>query len=115
LAAQADVAFVGIGEFGEHAPLLVDGFITGAELAALRRAGAVGEVLGWAYDRAGRLIQGLTNDRVASAPIPAVDTSMVIALAKGVAKLPAIGAALAGRLINGLITDEATAEALLAG
>jgi DNA-binding transcriptional regulator LsrR (DeoR family) len=72
-------------------------------------------VLGWAYDRAGRLIQGLTNERVASAPIPAVDTSMVIALAKGAPKLPAIGAALAGRLINGLITDEATAEALLAG
>lgn len=115
LAAQADVAFVGIGEFGEHAPLLVDGFITGAELAALRRAGAVGEVLGWAYDRAGRLLEGQTNDRVASAPIPAVDTSTVIALAKGAPKLPAIGAALAGRLINGLITDEATAEALLAG
>ncbi len=57
LAAQADVAFVGIGELGEHAPLLVDGFITGAELAALRRAGAVGRGAGlglrprWPADR----------------------------------------------------------------
>ena len=39
----------------------------------------------------------------------------MIALAKGRRKLPAIAAALRGRLVNGLITDEATAEALLAG
>ena len=39
----------------------------------------------------------------------------MIALAKGHRKLPAISAALRGRLVNGLITDEATAEALLAG
>ena len=38
----------------------------------------------------------------------------MIALAKGRRKLPAIAAALQGRLVNGLITDEATAEALLA-
>ena len=38
----------------------------------------------------------------------------MIALAKGRRKLPAIAAALRGRLVNGLITDEATAEALLA-
>jgi DNA-binding transcriptional regulator LsrR (DeoR family) len=114
LAARADVAFVGIGELSRHAPLLVDGFVSAKELGSLRRAGAVGEVLGWAFDREGRLIEGLTNDRVASAPIPPTQTSTVIGIAKGRHKLQAIGAALAGRLINGLITDEASAEALLA-
>lgn len=113
LAAQAELAFLGIGELGEQPPLLVDGFITGAELAALRRAGAVGEVLGWAFDREGCLIEGLTNDRVASAAIPSRDTSLIIGLAKGPAKITALSAALAGRLLNGLITDEATAQALL--
>jgi DNA-binding transcriptional regulator LsrR (DeoR family) len=39
---------------------------------------------------------------------------MTIAAAVGPAKIPAIRAALAGRLINGLITDEATARAILA-
>ena len=39
----------------------------------------------------------------------------VIAVASGEAKLPAIRAALAGHLVNGLITSEATAERLLAG
>ena len=38
----------------------------------------------------------------------------MIALAKGRRKLPAIRAALIGGLVNGLVTDEATAEALLA-
>jgi DNA-binding transcriptional regulator LsrR (DeoR family) len=36
-----------------------------------------------------------------------------VAAAVGRAKVPAIKAALAGRLINGLITDEATARAIL--
>ena len=113
LAAQANVAFVGIGEFAERAPLLEDGFITPAELAALRRAGAVGEILGWAFDRGGALIEGLTNDRVATAPIPSPSTTRVIGLAKGSPKQQAIAAALRGRLIGGLMTDEMTAEALL--
>jgi DNA-binding transcriptional regulator LsrR (DeoR family) len=115
LAAQANVAFVGIGEFAERAPLLEDGFITPGELAALRRAGAVGEILGWAFDRSGTLIKGLTNDRVATAPIPSPATTLVIGLAKGSQKQQAIAAALRGRLLGGLMTDELTAEALLGG
>ena len=113
LAAKADVTFVGIGEFGPEAPLAVDGFITEAELAALRKAGAVGEIVGWAFDADGKLIDGLTNDRVASAPIPSRETGLVIAAAMGARKLPGIRAALKSRLVNGLITDEATARGLL--
>jgi DNA-binding transcriptional regulator LsrR (DeoR family) len=37
----------------------------------------------------------------------------VIGVAAGAAKVSAILAALKGRLINGLVTDEATAQALL--
>jgi DNA-binding transcriptional regulator LsrR (DeoR family) len=113
LAARSDVTFVGIGELGPSAPLFIDGFISGDELAALRKAGAVGEIVGWSFDAAGRLIQGITNDRVASAPIPDRRRSHVIAAAMGSAKLPAIAAAISGQLINGLITDETTAQALL--
>lgn len=113
LAARADVTFVGIGELGPTAPLVLDGFVSEAELAALRKAGAVGEIVGWAFDADGDLIQGITNDRVASAPIPDRSRSLVIAAAMGSAKLPAITAAIRGGLVNGLITDEATAKALL--
>jgi DNA-binding transcriptional regulator LsrR (DeoR family) len=113
LAADADVAFVGIGELGKDAPLFVDGFLGSAELAALHEAGAVGEIVGWAFDAKGALVDGITNDRVASAPLPSPARSLVIAAAMGKRKLPAIRAAIEGRLVNGLVTDEATAAALL--
>jgi len=113
LAARANVAVVGIGEITPEAPLFVDGFITEAELTGLRDAGAVGEIVGWTFDASGRLIEGLTNERVASAPIPSRDTSLVIAAAMGARKLPGLRAALQSRLVNGLITDETTAKALL--
>lgn len=112
LAAQADVTFVGIGDLGPHAPLFEDGFISEAELKALQRAGGIGEIVGWVFDRDGRLIEGITNERVASAPIPSRERSLVIALAMGEKKLPGILAAATRRLVNGLITDEITAEAL---
>jgi DNA-binding transcriptional regulator LsrR (DeoR family) len=114
LAAKADVTFVGIGDLGPNAPLFEDGFISEAELKALQKAGAVGEIVGWAYDREGRLIDGITNDRVASAPIPSRERSLVVAIAMGDRKLPGIQAAVTRRLVNGLITDERTAADLLA-
>jgi DNA-binding transcriptional regulator LsrR (DeoR family) len=91
----------------------VDGFVTREELFEMMRLGAVGEVTGWAYDGAGRLINGGTNRRLTSIPpqIPARATT--IAAAIGQAKVPAIRAALVGRLVNGFITDEATARAIL--
>ncbi|MHA6297284.1 sugar-binding transcriptional regulator [Devosia sp. CAU 1758] len=113
LAARANTTFVGIGHLGPDAPLLLDGFITEAEHKALQKAGAVGEICGWAFDAEGRLVDGLTNERVASAPIPSRENGLVIALAMGPAKGAAIRAALTRRLANGLITDERTAELLL--
>ena len=113
LAAKANVTFIGIGDLGADAPLYLDGFITEAELKALQKANAVGEICGWAFDGEGRLIEGQTNERVASAPIPSRETSLVVALAMGDKKLPGIRGAINRRLINGLMTDENTAEALL--
>jgi DNA-binding transcriptional regulator LsrR (DeoR family) len=115
LAAKANFSILGIGELGPDAPLYLDGFISDSELKGLVKAGAVGEIVGWAFDAEGRLIDGLTNDRVASAPLPSRETSLVVALAKGERKLAGIRGALRRRLVNGLITDEATAEQLLVG
>lgn len=113
LAASADVAFVGIGEMDDTAPLFVDGFIQRSELTGLRGAGAVGEICGWVFDAEGDLVPGERNLRTASAPIPPRDRATVVALAKGQKKLAAIRAAVGGGLVNALITDEATAERLL--
>ncbi len=113
LAATANITFVGIGHLGTNAPLLVDGFITEAEHKTLQKAGAAGEICGWCFDAEGRLIEGPTNERVASAPIPSREKGLVIAIAIGDAKAAAIRAALSRRLANGLITNERTAELLL--
>ena len=115
LAAKADITFIGIGDLGPDAPLYLDGFITQDELKALQKAGAIGEIVGWAFDAQGKMIDGLTNARVASAPMPSREQSLVVALAMGERKLPGIVAALNRRLINGLITDERTASKLLSG
>jgi len=113
LAATANVTFVGMGDIGPDAPLYLDGFISDEELKALQKAGAVGEICGWAFDDDGKLVEGLTNDRVASAPIPSREQSQVIAIAMGEKKLPGMRAMLNRRLVNGIITDERSAEGLL--
>lgn len=113
MSAEAEVAFVGVGTLDARAPLLLDGFVTSDDLRALIAAGAVGEITGWVYDEQGQLIPGLSNDRVASAPIPSRDRTLVIAAASGATKIPALRGALQGGLINGLVTDAETARALL--
>ncbi len=114
LAAEANVTFIGLGDLGPEAPLYVDGFISESELKALQKAGGVAEIVGWTFDETGKFIEGLTNDRVASAPIPSREKSLVVLVGMGGKKLPGIRAALRRRIVNGLITDELTAEALLA-
>lgn len=113
LCRQADVTFVGVGQIDMTAPLVMDGFMTPQEVNALKAANIVGEITSWVYDADGNLAQGGYNDRVASAPLMQAGDKPVIGVANGPAKVAAIRAALRGRLINGLITDEATAEGIL--
>lgn len=112
LAGRAQVAFVGLGSVDPDAPLLQDGFLTGPEVAALHDAGAVGEILGRAYDAQGRLLPD--QARVAAAPLPDTSRTRVIAAVHGTSKRTAALGALRGGLVTGLVIDEASAEWLLA-
>lgn len=114
LGTQANIAFVGVGEVGTDAPLCQDGFLSRDEMAQLVEQGAAGEICGWMFDGDGQLIAGDINNRVASVPLPSRETSTLIGMAKGRRKHLALRAALRGGLINGVITDEDTAEYLLA-
>ena len=113
LCAQADLTLVGIGQIAGAAPILLDGFVTPEEARALLALGAVGEITSWVFDANGRVLACEHNDRVASVPLPADPPRDVVAVAVGEAKAAALRAALAGRLVNGLVTNEATAERLL--
>ncbi|MEI4484759.1 sugar-binding transcriptional regulator [Frigidibacter sp. MR17.14] len=113
LAAQADVCFVGIGQMGTDAPLYRDGFITRAELAEVQAQGAAGEVTGNIFDGEGRYLDAAISARMGGVRIAPNRPGPVVGIAAGANKVAAIRAALTGRIVNGLVTDEPTAEALL--
>ena len=75
--------------------------------------GAVGELISWVLDVNGNLIDCAVNKRVASSPLKANSDKAVYAIAAGEEKVFAILGALRSKLINGLITNEYTAERLL--
>ena len=113
LSHRTDVRFLGIGAIDESAPLLQDGFLSRDGRARLVEKGAVGEILGYVYDAQGELLDDPSNDCVSSTEMPHGPACPTIASAHGGSKIEAIRGAVAGRLITGLVTDEATAEALL--
>ena len=113
LGATADITLIGIGRMDESAQLFVDGFISEEELIEMHRLGAVGEVTGWAYDAAGRIISGGFNERLTSVPRKVPAEGLVVGAAQGTGKVLPIHAALRGRIVNGLITNETTARSLL--
>ncbi len=114
IAAKATLRVVGVGQIDQTAPVYVDRFLTRLELLELIQLGAVGEVVGWAFDREGKVIVGGSNLRLTSVPHTPDQDGVTVGVAAGTAKVGAIRAALKGRIINGLITDEATAKAILA-
>ena len=114
LAESAEATFVGIGKIARDAQLYTDGFITDADVDELMAMGAVGEILGWALDCSGRLIESSVNARLTSVPLQSLCGRPLIALAGGVSKGLAVRAALQGGWLTGLVTDEAAAKIALA-
>jgi DNA-binding transcriptional regulator LsrR (DeoR family) len=79
----------------------------------MQAAGATGEVAGWVFDSEGNYLDVGTNRRTGGVRVsPGLDRPSV-GIAAGASKVPAIRAALKSRIINGLVTDEPTAAALL--
>lgn len=113
LCAAADIAFVGVAGVSYDAPMVKDGFVARDEITELVGEGAVGEITGRAFDREGRLITGSLSRRVTGAPLHPDSDRPVVGVAIGPEKVEAIRASLTGRLLNGVITDEATAECIL--
>ncbi|SFR14052.1 MULTISPECIES: transcriptional regulator LsrR [unclassified Enterobacter] len=117
-AAAADVAVVGIGSINQKrdATILRSGYISEGEQLLYARKGAVGDILGYFLQADGervdnldihRELLGVTLDELAQLPT-------IVGVAGGVDKAEAIYAALKGRRINGLVTEETTARAVLA-
>lgn len=113
LARCASFMMIGIGTVAEDAHLLQTGMITGDELAELRAAGAVGEVLGTFVDDAGEPVDVDVNRRSIAVGFDDLKGKEVVAIAGGHGKVGAVDAVLRSGVARILVTDEQTAEGLL--
>ena len=83
-------------------------------MAELQEQGATGEIASWVYDARGRYIDSPRNALVGGVRVEPGQSQPVFGVAAGASKIKAIYAAIQGRIINCLVTDEPTAKALLA-
>jgi DNA-binding transcriptional regulator LsrR (DeoR family) len=113
-AGKADLALVSTGDLGGASTLAREGLIAADDLASLRAAGAVADILCHFIDAEGRVLDHPVNRRVMALELSALRRIPRIAMASGGAtKARAIRAALAASGARILITDEAAALELL--
>jgi len=109
------LAITGIGAVDDKASsFLRAGLFTVADLAALRRSGVVGEMVGRFFDAQGRDDEIEINQRIIGIELSDLRRiPQVLAVARGIAKAPSIHGALNGKFLNVLATDDVTARAIL--
>ncbi|WP_207101871.1 sugar-binding transcriptional regulator [Paracoccus shandongensis] len=112
LANGAGLKFVGMGTVDPGAQLVASGMIEPREIAEIRAAGGVGEMMGHFFDAEGRVLDTTLTARTLSASLDEPGNSRLVLIAGGADKVEAIRAALRSGRLQGLITDEATAGAL---
>ena len=113
-AAAADLALMSCG--GRRSTTLrAMGFVTDAEMAELTAKGAVGNFLGYFYDAEGRIVDHPVNARVVGLdPDAARRIPARVMISGGPDKIAMLGVMLSRGWFTGLVTDETSAEALLA-
>lgn len=112
-AASRDMALVGIGTLDESAPLVRYGHISPRDRNRLLDAGAVGDMCTRFFTPTGEPVHVLDDRLIAIEWEGLKKIPMVVAMAAGLEKRDAILGALRARAIDVLVTDEATARAVL--
>jgi DNA-binding transcriptional regulator LsrR (DeoR family) len=109
------LAITGIGAMADEASsFLRAGLIKRSELAQLRAVGAAGEMCGRFFDIHGNDGAIPINARIIGIDLPDLrHIPIVLAVARGAVKAPALLGALRGRYFNVLATDEQAAQAVL--
>ena len=112
---EVTLALAGIGTLEPSGLLASSGNVfTSEELDSVRSLGGVGDLLIRFFDAKGKPIQSALDARVIGMTLEQFRrTPRAVGVAGGLRKLAAIRGAILGRWINTLITDRATAEALL--
>lgn len=112
LAANADLALVGLGLLTPESALVYSGSV--GQIDTLNQAGAVGNIAYRCIDREGQPLRTEFDERIVGLSLEQIAAiPRVIAVAGGREKLQLIEAALRSGVLNVLITDEVVAESLL--
>jgi DNA-binding transcriptional regulator LsrR (DeoR family) len=85
-----------------------------SEIEAIQKSGAMGELLGHFFDEKGRPVETALSNRTFTLGREDLKNRRTVAVAGGRIKARAIRAVLESGLLNGLITDERTAQVLAA-
>lgn len=113
VARNVDIAIVGIGAGFRQPADIFSRVLTPENVRALHRLGAVGHVLGQFIDQNGVIVDTALRDLVVAVPLDDVKRiPLVLGVAAGAQKAPAIAAALRGRFVNSLLLDVEAAQAL---
>jgi deoxyribonucleoside regulator len=113
-AQKTPIACFTVGALSQQSVHVESGQLTTAEVAQLRRKGAVGDILGRFIDREGRIADDAINARtIGLDPKELRDKECSICVAGGKSKHAAVRAGLIARYYNVLVTDEQTANFLL--
>ncbi len=114
LAAKADIALVGIGKPSVNSIVIHSGILTELEIKQLQECGAVGDIVFRYFDANGQPVDHDINTRIIGLKLEQLKRiPRVIGVAGGLEKLDVIRAALRGKLINVLVTDDKTVSQLL--
>lgn len=115
LAASASVTLTGIGGTGPEASAVRSGVLTQDEVNSFAAQGAVGDMLGEWFDSHGSIVSSATSARRIGLELGVLKRMPnVVAVAAGPDKVDAVLGAIRGRYLKVLVTDEPTAELLLA-
>ena len=111
---EAAMTVVGIGIMSEDATIIKNSILTQADVLLLTMKGAVGDLLSHFIDKDGNPVESGLDNRLLSTPLEELKKmNNVIGVAGGRHKAEAIHAALRGKYLDILITDEETAAMLL--
>ncbi len=104
-AQQAQVALFTVGTTAPDATLFELGYLNKKEIAKLQKE-SVGDIVSQFVDADGQIVDPALTARTVALPIDQLkEKRQAVLVAGGMAKLPAIRAALAGRYANVLVTD----------
>lgn len=114
LAKKSNIAVTGIGTLNKDSVLMNEPELTSSEINEMKNDKAIGEILGHVFDKNGQIVAKKYDDRLMTLDIDSFKQIPIrIGAAGGKEKNEAILAALKGKLINVLITDEHVADYLL--